>query len=151
MKAILQAVQNRISEIQQIKTVDEDLNQLDTDRTNPSVKMPCCLIDIEEADFQDLGQDKKLIPNQRQEADIKIILRIATINTTNSSKNTPISQKQKAWQIYDLIELVHQKVHGWNPIPQGTGKMSRVKFRSERNDSGIREKTVEYRLSVVNC
>jgi hypothetical protein len=150
-KAILEAISNRIAEVKELKHVDEDWAQLDVDNERPPVMFPCALIDFEEGDFEDLGKDKTRTPAQRQTAEIKVIITVATVVLSRSNQKATAQQKEDAWKIYDIIQKVHEKIHGWNPIADGSGKMKRVQFRKQRTVNGTKQIRMEYSLSVVNC
>lgn len=128
--------------------VDEDWGQLD-DYGQPPVKWPCCLIDIQQENYTDIGQVRNASPVNRQEGTLTIVLNIANLKLTNSSGKAPQAQKDKAWLIHDIKEKVHQAIHGWAPV-QGQGKIMRTSARKIKRDDGIQQHQVFYTIGVHN-
>jgi hypothetical protein len=149
MKQFLENTQNKISEISALKYVDEDWGQLDDYTPNPPVLWPCCLIDMSNVDFSDIGMDKKALPQNRQEATGSITVTFANLKTTNTSFKAPQTQKDNVWSIHSLIEDVHGKIHGFAPVV-GSGKLMRKSFKRIKRDDGIQQYQVIYTIGMHN-
>jgi hypothetical protein len=149
-KALLKAIQDQIAKITSINYVDEDWSQLDVDDDRTPVKFPCALIDFEDATFEDLGQDRTRVPAQRQTGEIKVIVTIAVQSFSRSNQKAPDSHRDNAAQIYTIMNEVHEKLHGWNPLDTKSGKLKRKEYRTIRTTNGTKQKKMEFSLSVVN-
>jgi len=149
MKEFLMATQAQLETVATIKYIDEDWGQLDDYSSHPPVKWPCCLIDLQGADFSNIGIDRAKQPQNRQEATGIVVFNFATVRLTNSSAKAPAGQKQAAWAIYDLIEEAHKVLQGFAPI-QGSGKLIRTSMRKVNRDDGIKQIRVFYSLGMHN-
>lgn len=149
MKEFLQNTQAKISEVSTIPYIDEDWGQLDDYSPNSPVIWPCCLIDMSNVDFSDLGIDKKAVPQNRQEATGLVTLTFAHLKITNTSFKAPQAQKDAAWSIHDIIEDAHAKVHGFAPVA-GSGKLMRRSFKRVKRDDGIQQYQVVYSIGLHN-
>lgn len=79
MKNLLEKLQLRLSEIPQLKYIDENWGQLDYYSPNMPVQYPCVLIDIGQVQYSNLGKDLTKIPQQRQIALVQIKITIANM------------------------------------------------------------------------
>ncbi len=149
MKAFLQSLQNQIASIPELKYVDEDWGQLDNYSPNPPTMFPLVVIDISALNFSNIGMDKRAIPINRQMAEGRVTLTIANLKLTNTSGLAPQNQKNHSWQIWDLIENVHQKVQGFNPMPN-SGELIRTGLQRNVRDDGIQEYKVSYSVGLTN-
>ncbi|MBS7234057.1 hypothetical protein KHA90_23925 [Flavobacterium psychroterrae] len=149
MKQFLENTQAQINEVPGIAYIDEDWGQLDDYSPNPPVKWPCCLIDITNIDFSDIGRDNKSIPQNRQEGTGSIVLTFANLKLTNTSFNAPQAQKDDARAIHELIELAHGKIHGFAPV-MGSGRLMRKSFKRVKRDDGIQQYQVVYTIAMHN-
>jgi hypothetical protein len=149
MKELLQAIQAKVMEITKIRYVDEDWGQLDDYSPNYPVKWPCCLIDIQGANFSDIGMDKSAKPQNRQEGTATIVFIFANQRLTNSSGKAPESQKQAAWLIHTIIEDAHKILHGYKPITK-FGKLMRTAQRKIKRDDGVQMQQVIYTIGLHN-
>ncbi|UWY28819.1 hypothetical protein N4T20_02590 [Flavobacterium sp. TR2] len=113
------------------------------------VKWPCCLLDVSAVSYADTGLDRTLVPQNRQEGTANVILTFANLKLTNTSFNAPKLQKDNAWQLHDLIEIVHGKLHAWSPVA-GSGKLIRKSFRRIKRDDGIQQYEVIYAIKFQN-
>lgn len=145
----LQSIQTKISEVTQIPYVDEDWGQLDDYSKNSPVIWPCCLFDISTVNYSDTGVDRLLVPQQRQEGAANVTLTFANMKLTNTSFRAPQAQKDNAWSLHQLIELVHAKIHAWSPVA-GSGKLIRKSFRRIKRDDGIQQYEVTYAIKFQN-
>lgn len=149
MKDIISNIQNIIATIANIKYVDEDWGQLDDYSPNFPVQWPCCLIDITGGQFSSIGMDRSAKPQNRQEGDLAITLRVANLRLTNTSAMAPIRQKDQVRSLHPLIEEIHQAIHGIAPVENG-GKLMRSAFRRIRRDDGVQEYQIMYTMGVHN-
>lgn len=149
MKETLASIQTKISEVTSLKYIDEDWGQLDDYSPNMPVQWPCCLIDFSQIVFQNIGKDRTAIPQQRQIAEGTITITIANQKLTNTSFAAPQMQKQNAWSIYDIIEDVHKKIHGWRPV-NISGALIRTQFIRRKRDDGVQEYNITYTIGLNN-
>src|SRR5690554_5183741 len=112
MKQILQNLQNQLHEREEaIQYIDENWGQLDLYGPEIPVKWPCVLIDINQAQFTNTGRNNNVIPPNRQQGTAIIELTIAALKLTNTSFKAPATQKWHGFEIWEVVEEVHQKVH----------------------------------------
>lgn len=149
MKAVLQNIQTILGNIPELKYIDEDWGQLDDYSPNPPTQFPLVLIDIGNLQYSDISRDTKKIPINRQMATGTIVLSIANLKLTNTSFNTPQSQKNAAWSIWDIIEDVHKSLHGIS-VGGSAGAMIRTNMRKVKRDDGIQEYEVTYTIGISN-
>ncbi|PST43555.1 hypothetical protein CYV15_08750 [Riemerella anatipestifer] len=149
MKNLLQAIQNRLAEVPELKYIDEDWGQIDYYSPNMPVQWPCCLIDIQGGQFSNLGKDLSKKPKDRQNGILNIEITLANMKLSNTSFNAPNGQKNNAWEIFDWVEKVHQKLHGYAPIENAT-KMLRASFGRVQRDDGVQEYKVVYTVELHN-
>jgi hypothetical protein len=149
MKDLLQAVQEKLVAITELKYIDEDWGQMDSYSPNPPAKFPCALIDITSLGFSNIGQDKTDDPINRQLGDGTVTIIIANLKLSNTSQRAPQTQKDNAWNIWSIIEDIHKKLHGWKPI-ENSGALMRTSLKRIRRDDGIQEYQVTYSISFGN-
>lgn len=147
---ILDKISEKLSELPEIKYSDENWGQLDYYGTDAPVQWPCTLVDYNSGQFSNNGKDIRAVPQNRQEGLIGIEITIANLKLTNSSTRAPLLQKQKAFSIYELVEKVHQHLHGWSPVINGGG-LTRTNFAKVRRNDGIQEIRVVYTIGLHNC
>lgn len=145
----LLAIQAKLDTVAAIKFVDEDWGQLEDYSPHPPVKWPCCLIDLQGADFSNIGIDRRAEPQNRQEGSGIIAFNFGAVKLTNSSSKAPGTQKQAAWEIYDVIEEAHKVLQGFAPIAGG-GKLIRTSIRKVNRDDGVKQIRVFYSLGMHN-
>lgn len=149
MKAFLEAVQTKLNDVTELKYIDEDWGQMDSYSPNPPTKFPCALIDITSMIFSNIGKDNSATPINRQATEGTITIIIANLKLTNTSKAAPQTQKDQAWKIWEIIENIHQLLHGWKPTSD-SGSLIRTGLKRIRRDDGIQEYQVTYSLSKTN-
>lgn len=147
---ILKAIQNKISEIPQIKYVDEDWGQLNLYGLDVPVKFPCALFDIKDGGFENMGNDRRQTPSQRQLGRFTLDLAVGNLKLTNTSGRAPQSQKSKAWEIHTLIKLVHEKLQGFSPRAD-CSKLIRMSAQRIRRDDGVQEYHILYGFEITDC
>lgn len=149
MKNLLEKLQLRLAEIPQLKYIDENWGQLDYYSPNMPVQYPCTLIDVQQVQYSNIGKDLTKIPQQRQIALVQIKITIANMRLTNTSLLAPRRQKEDSWSIWTLIEMIHQKIHGFSLLPNVTPLIRTSQNRTLRDD-GIQEYEVYYSCEVQN-
>ena len=95
MKALLEKIQQQVSEIAELKYIDENWGQLDYYSPNMPVQFPCALIDVQQVQFTNLGRDMSKKPVQRQIGQVSIKITIANMRLSNSSMQAPRRQKEE--------------------------------------------------------
>lgn len=149
MKTTLTEIQKKLAEIPTLKYVDEDWGQLDYYSPNMPVQFPCCLIDVQAAQFDNLSKDFGKRPKDRQKATVHIELTLANMKLSNTSYKSPKVQKTNAWAIYDIAESVHNALHGVSLTPNAS-KMLRTSFGRAVRDDGVQEYRIGYILELFN-
>lgn len=150
MKEIVEQIQERLQEVESLQYVDENWGQLDYYSPNPPVKWPCVLIDIASAQFDNIGIDKNQVPKQRQMGTMMIELRIANLRLTNTSGRAPRLQKDYARSIFNIIQDVHEALHGWSPNEK-TSRLIRQSVNRVRRDDGVQEYSVMMSCEENDC
>lgn len=149
MKTLLETLQNRLSEVTELKYIDENWGQLDYYSPNMPVQWPCCLIDIQSAQFDNVSKDLTKRPKDRQNAQIGIELTLANIKLNNTSYQAPKGQKNNAWEIFDWAEKIHAQLHGYSPLANAS-KLLRASFGRVQRDDGVQEYKIVYLLELFN-
>lgn len=149
MKQLLQNIQNRLAEIPELQYIDEDWGQIDYYSPNMPVKWPCCLIDIQSGQFSNISKDMSKHPKDRQNASFVVKISLANMRLTNTSYLAPKGQKDNVWAIFELVEKVHQKLHGFSPL-ENCSKMLRTSFGRTQRDDGVQEYAVMYEFEAHN-
>ncbi len=150
MKTLLESVQNKLSEIKELKYIDENWGQLDYYSPNMPVQWPCCLIDLQTAQFDNVSKDFTKRPKERQNANISVELTLANMKLTNTSFNAPKGQKDNAWRIFELAEQIHRTLHGKVPV-ENASRLIRTSFGRVQRDDGVQEYKITYTLEMFNC
>ncbi|WP_395049417.1 hypothetical protein [Flavobacterium sp.] len=149
MKAVLKNIQDTLSTIPALKYIDEDWGQLDDYSPNPPTQFPLALIDIGSLQYSDIGKDRTATPQNRQMATGTIVISIANLKLTNTSARAPLTQKNQAWSIWDIVESVHTKLHGV-VVGGSAGALMRTAMRKMKRDDGIQEYEVTYTIGITN-
>lgn len=149
MKEIIRSIQDILQEeVPGLLHVDEDTGQLDYYSTNFPVKFPCGLIDITSVVYSDIIKSRRQEPvNLLQMGEASTTITIANQKLTNTSGFAPISQKDNAWSIYDLIEEVHTKLQGFNPT-ENCGALIRKSLNKIKRDDGVQEFAIVYSFGI---
>lgn len=151
MEEILAAIQKKLAEsVTALKTVDENWGQLNLFGNEIPVQWPCALIALNVGQFTSLGTDVERKPINRQEGILGFEITFAMLKLTNSSFKSPLAQKNKAWEIWEIIQKAHEEIHGWNPLP-GSGKLIRTNITKTQRDDGVQQVQVIYTMGLHNC
>lgn len=149
MESLLQAVQDRLNEVSDLKYIDENWGQLDYYSPNMPVMWPCCLIDINDGDFSNLGRDLEKTPKERQMGNFALKIIIANLKLGNTSLQATKSQKNNGWQVWRIMQKVHEKLHGFTPV-EYSSKLIRRNFQRVLRDDGVQEYHITYIFEARN-
>nr|DAN65394.1 MAG TPA: hypothetical protein [Caudoviricetes sp.]DAP62756.1 MAG TPA: hypothetical protein [Caudoviricetes sp.] len=149
MKTLLEKIQQKVSEIAELKHIDENWGQLDYYSPNMPVQYPCALIDVQQVQFTNLGKDITKKPLQRQIGTVQIKITVANMRLTNSSMQAPRRQKEEVWVIWGIIEKIHQQLHGVSLLPNVSPLIRTSQNRTLRDD-GLQEYEVYYSCEMQN-
>nr|WP_314287047.1 hypothetical protein [uncultured Capnocytophaga sp.] len=149
MKALLEKIQQKVSEIAELKYIDENWGQLDYYSPNMPVQYPCALIDVQQVQFTNLGKDITKKPLQRQIGTVQIKITVANMRLSNSSMQAPRRQKEEVWAIWGIIEKIHQQLHGVSLLPN-ISPLIRISQNRTLRDDGLQEYEVYYSCEVQN-
>lgn len=149
MKTLLEKIQQKVSEIAELKHIDENWGQLDYYSPNMPVQYPCALIDVQQVQFTNLGKDITKKPLQRQIGTVQIKITVANMRLINSSMQAPRRQKEEVWAIWGIIEKIHQQLHGVSLLPNVSPLIRTSQNRTLRDD-GLQEYEVYYSCEMQN-
>lgn len=158
MTEILTAIQDKIKTIPGINYTDENWGQIDYYSPAMPVKWPCCLMDLNDGQFSNIGRNSPLpfgegpgvrLPIQRQNGSFSLRLTLADLKLSNTSGQAPKTQQNKAWKIYGLMEDLHKALHGFSPAPN-CSKLLRRGFQKVMRDDGITEFQIIYEFEAQN-
>ncbi|MGD1319174.1 hypothetical protein [Chryseobacterium sp. 2R14A] len=150
MTDILQAINDKLNEVTELKYIDENWGQLDLYGPQIPVQWPCALVDFNNGQFTNIGRNYRKTPQNRQEGNIAVEITIGNLKLTNSSNKAPSFQKEKAFAIWDLINKVHEVLQGWSP-EENAGVLIRTTFNKVRRDDGVQEFRVIYTMGLHDC
>jgi hypothetical protein len=149
MKTILKSIQTKLSEVSELKYIDEDWGQLDYYSAHPPTQFPLALIEIATANYSNIGIQRQSSPQNRQMAQATLVITVANLKLTNTSLQAPITQQNQAWTIYDILESIHEKIHGFAPV-ENCSKLIRTGYKRIKRDDGIQEYELTYKLELSN-
>lgn len=121
-----------------IKYTDQDLGQLKPG-SRPPVSWPCVLIDFEDFNFSDLGQNV-------QAATGVVVIRLGFQPISNSSQATPTAYLQQAIGYYDIEWALHTALQGWSP-GDAFGRFCRVSAGTQKRNDSYRVREIRYSLA----
>lgn len=150
MKTILTAIKAKLNEVSELKYIDEDWGQLNYYGTDIPVQWPCALVQLSGGQFSNTGRDRRTTPQNRQEGVLTFEITVGKVKLTNSSNRAPINQQNSAFDIWELVEKVHQALHGWKPT-ENTGSLIRSSVSSMKREDGVQEKTIVYTCGIHDC
>jgi len=148
MNKVIQKIQEQLGSVASLKYVDEDWGQLDYYSPNHPVKWPCALIDIQAAQFENKGWDRRT-NTYPQTGEALVSITVANVKLTNTSRMAPQTQKNNGWSIWELIEEVHQAVQGFRPH-ENAGALIRQGLRRTKRDDGVQEYTLLYGFGMTD-
>ena len=121
-----------------IKYIDQDLGQLKSG-TRPPIAWPCVLIDFEDFNFENLGENV-------QTARGIITLRLGFAPHSGSSQATPSPYQQQAIGYYDLEWSLHKALQGWPP-GDDYGHLSRISATTQKRTDAYRVRELRYSIA----
>lgn len=141
MKQLLENIKIRLGEkVLALRHIDEDWGQMSM--LNPPAKFPLVLIDIEEVQWS--NQAKHL-----QSGIATISIQVADMKLSNSNRRAPVSQREKAGHILDVMTQIHAALHGW--ADKAThGPITRTLTRKMTRDDGIRHFEMTYTCQIID-
>lgn len=142
MKQIIQNTQDKLASVTALKYIDQDWGQMDY-FPNPPVKFPCALIDIQSVQYTNTGE---LI----QQGTAIIVIRLFNLKISNSSKESPQSQKDNAKKIWQLIEDVNKAIHGQKFLQAGYGVPIREQMRRTKREDGCYQTELYYSVQFTD-
>ena len=122
-----------------LRYIDQDLGQLENYDLRPPVSWPCCLIDIEEFQFSDIGS------NNMQEATGIVSLRIGLVKYTESNNLVPDNIRPNAMKYYETEQKVYEALQGWED--DGFSRLLRRGTNTERREDDIRVRVLKFAVS----
>lgn len=150
MNTILIAIKSKLNEVAELKYIDEDWGQLNYYGIDIPVQWPCALVRLSNGQFSDIGKDWRITSQNRQEGILTFEVTIAKVKLTNSSNKAPINQQNSTFEIWELVQKVHQVLHGWKPT-ENTGSLIRSNINSTKREDGVQEITIIYTCGIHNC
>ncbi len=147
MNQILRNIQERLTTIEALKYVDEDWGQIDYYEHHPPVKWPCVLFDIHEVEYTNLGYYHLKTPRNRQKGVFEVRFTLANVKLSNTSGRAPETQRNNAWNAHSLLQLIHDKLHGFIP-GENAGRMMRTRMMRIKRDDGIQQYDISYKFEV---
>lgn len=139
MENIIPNIETELQTITDLKYVGKDWGQLDDPNTIIVVDYPLALVDIKEADFENLGWEKAENSGVRrkiQTAEIDVVIRIA-----NKS-----SALVTSWNVMDQI---HAQLQGFAPTTE-TKNLIRSSVKRVNREDDIQEYEIIYSLGATN-
>jgi hypothetical protein len=126
------------TELPEIRYIDQDLGQLNAN-TRPPVSWPCVLIDLENFDFENLGENV-------QTAKGTIVLRLGFAPHSNSSQISPQTNIRQAINYYDLEWSLHKTIQGWAP-GDDMGSLVRTSATTQQRNDQYRVREIRYSIA----
>ena len=130
LKNIIDKVKTRLQTVEELKYIDSDWGQLDQEP--PAVKWPCALVDIDNADYEDLGRGGQMV-------DVHVKVTVALQRLTPGS--TASRRRAESYKDYELLGEVHNALHLYGEAE--FTPLLRSRFYKEPSEPG----TVIYNLT----
>lgn len=135
---LLQQIKNRIiDQVPEIRYINQELGQLEEAR--PPVTYPCVLIDMDEFEFTEAGNEPK------QMADGFVVIRLALPSYSSSSNLAPDAVFEKAMDYYELEYKMYSALHNW--APTGFSRMLRKKTSTEKREDNKRVRVMPFAIN----
>lgn len=147
MNNLITAIQNKLEKDNIFQYIDYDWGQLSFDQ--PSVKFPCCLIDVPNGEFSNMGKDFSKSKVTRQNAQLTIKITVADLRLTNTSSKAHTKQKAEHWKILDLTQNVKTSLHGWAPFPTSSPLILQS-FSKDTQDNSISSYSLFFTVTLFN-
>lgn len=140
MKQLITDVLTRLADTGKLQYIDSDNGQLDVPQ--PPVKYPCALVDIAGSQPSDAGSG-------RQVNIVTLQVRVADLVLSPGSMGATTAQKERALGVFDLIDVINARLHGWHGSPH-YGPLTKSGFKKVYRQDGLREFAVMYRVQVTD-
>jgi hypothetical protein len=137
-------IQDRIrTAVSAVKWIDQDFGQLDYSAADykPPVLFPCVLVDLTAFVFEDLT-------NGLQTASGKALIRISTSPFSHSNQATPLANKEKALEYYELEYKIAKALHNWQPA--GFDRLLRRNLDKVERQDTLRERLLVFDVSFTD-
>jgi hypothetical protein len=128
-----------IALVPDIKYVDHNLGQLEGYSSRPEVALPCALVDFDQWNFTNLGENS-------QAAEGDVVVRIAFAQYGHTNNLSPEQWRLMALKYYEIEYAVNIALHGWSP-KEDVGYLTRTATTSENLPQAVRVRTIRYRLA----
>ncbi|RYF86952.1 MAG: hypothetical protein EOO03_11175 [Chitinophagaceae bacterium] len=138
-KLYLAIVERIQKEAPEVRYIEQDLGQLENYQIRPAVSWPCALIDLDEIDFSDAGNDLVQIGQGF------VQIRVGLVKYTDSNNLTPKNIRPNALRYMEQAEKLANALHGW--APEGFGRLLLRKSVTEKRDDDIRAKVLRFEIS----
>lgn len=139
MKQVFLDIQEALETIRELRYIGEDWGQLNFEQ--PPVDFPCALIDLGGAQFSSAGRN-----TQQVEAIVNIT--IADLRFNGITPNLPNREKEKAFEIFNLIEEVNKMLHGHGG--ETFSRLCRVGIKKMLREDAVREFVISYKFSYTD-
>lgn len=139
MKEVFNDIQYALKFIPGLRYIGEDWGQLNFEQ--PPVDFPCVLIDLGSALFSSAGRN-----TQQVEATVSIT--IADLRFNGITPNLPDREKEKAFEIFDLIDKVNKQLHGHGG--ETYSRLCRVSLKKMLREDAVREFVISYKFSYTD-
>ena len=136
LKAIINDVMDRLQEVDGIKYVDKNWGQLLCEP--PAVKYPCALVDIGDADYENLGSGEQVVS-------VVVNIEVSVQRLTPSS--TASRRRVDSYADLELLAKIQDALHLY-----GTDKyqpLLRIRFYKEDTEPGVSTYRVMYRTGYL--
>lgn len=140
MKQLISDVLTRLADTGKLQYIDSDNGQLDIPQ--PPVKYPCALVDISASQPSDMSGSKQINV-------VTLQVRVADLVLSPGSMAASPAQKERALGMFDLIDVVNARLHGWHGSPH-YGPLTKSGFKKVYRQDGLREFVVMYRVQVTD-
>lgn len=149
MQDLLQNITDQAATTPGINYSDENWGQLLYYGNECPVKWPCVLVDFSSGQFSNNGYDY-LNDDLTQQGTVSIEITVANLKLTNSSTRAPMSQKNKAFEVWEIVKNVHKTLQGFRPL-ENSGGLVRTSIQNVKRDDGVQEKRIIYTVGLNGC
>ena len=136
LKAIINDVMDRLQEVDGIKYVDKNWGQLMCEP--PAVKYPCALVDIRDADYEELGTGGQV-------ATVGVEVIVSCQRLTPSS--TASRRRVDSYADLELLAKVQDALHLYGTAAYQP--LLRSRFYKEETEPGVSTYHLTYRTSYI--
>lgn len=120
--------------------IDQDLGQLEFYDKKPPVKFPCGLLDLDDTEYSDAGENMQIADRA------VLIVRLGLLAYGDTAHYAPEQFKQLALEYYNLEHRVNKLLHGWCDS-QYFSPLARRKAYKEKRDDNLRVRVLRYEFA----